>query len=177
MAIITVNKDNSNLTLTVNTLQIVDTLSKQTDYITEKSKGIYIYYNLSTNCLYTSVPVGLEQYLGWGSTERESIVRWIPTFNDYYNSNCLQNYINWLHGNFNVYTILYGQLDILGDVNKPAHILIDAHFNCTPSICIGIYRKTLSIAGLQQTIAADLQKALQVNKHIRIDNGKLAVVV
>ena len=71
MAIITVNKDNSNLTLTVNTLQIVDTLSKQIDYITEKCKGIYIYYNLSSNCLYTSVPICLEHYLGWGATERE----------------------------------------------------------------------------------------------------------
>ena len=68
-------------------------------------------------------------------------------------------------------------MDIIGDVTKPAHLILDAHFNCTASICVGIYRNSLSVVGLQRVIAADLQKVLQDCKYIHIDNGRLTVVV
>lgn len=175
--IITINKDNSSLTLSVNTLQIVDMLSKQTDYVTDKSKTINIYYNIAYNCLYVATPVCLERYLGWGSTEQESITKWINSFVDYGTNNCLQTYLNWLNGNFSNYTILYGQRDLIGSTNKPLHLIIDARFRCCPSICIGLYDKGITVVGLQQQIATDLQRALQDSKHIRIDNGRLAVIV
>lgn len=177
MSIITISKDNTSLCLNVNVLQLVDMLSKQSDYINDKSKVIYIYYNIAANSLYVSTPISLEKNMGWGANEKDSIRRWIPTFNDYCNGNCLQGYLNWLHGNFGTYAILYGKMDLIGEISKPSHLILDAHFNCTASICVGIYRNSLSVVGLQRVIAADLQKVLQECKYTRIDNGRLTVVV
>ena len=176
MAIITVTKDNATICLNVNTIQIINTLSAQIDYVKEKSKGIPIYYNIVANCLYVANAESLELTLGWDNFDKCSIMDWIPTFVDYGQENCMRTYLNWLHGNFGTFTIMYGQKDIIGNVTKPSHILLDAFYNCNPSICIGIYSKNISIVGLQQTLALDLQKVLNENKYIRIYNGKLTVI-
>lgn len=176
--IITINKDNSSLSINVNTLQVVDMLSRQTDYLDEKAKSsIHIYYNIYYNCLYIATPIALGRYMGWNNDECDNIKKWVNSFIDYGPDNCLRTYLNWLTGNFNAYTILYGQRDIIGCTNKPSHLIVDARFNCTASICIGIYDKTIAVVGLQQQITMDLQNALQTCKYIRICNGKLAVVV
>lgn len=177
MAIITINKDNCSLALNVNTLQVVNMLSQQTDYLTDKTKNIYLYYNIECNCIYVSYPASLEVTTAWDGYDKDSVMNWIPAFSNYGNGNCLQGYLHWLHATYGIYTILYGRLDVVGNIKKAAHLIIDANYRCTASICIGIYDVSLSVVGLQQQIAIDLQKVLQECKYIRIYNGKLAVVV
>ncbi len=176
--VISLNKDNTNLSLNVNTLQIVDMLSKQTDYLSEIAKGlIRIYYNVQYNCLYVATPLSLGKYMNWNDDECKYIKEWVSSFLDYGPNNCLRTYVQWLNSNLGSYAILYGSRDIIGHTNKASHLIVDARLGFTASICIGVFNKDISIVGLQQKIATDLQTVLQNCKYIHIDHGRLSVIV
>ncbi len=177
MEMITIRKNTSSITFAVNVSPLIEMLSTQSDYISEQCKGIHIYYNIVYNRLYVATPIEMEKQMNWRNNEKISINDWISTFNDYGRATCYKSYMKWLTYNFGAYALVYGRKDILEDADKAAHIVIDARFYGTASICVGIYSRNLPVVALQQRIANDLQKALQDSKHIRIDNGKIIAVV
>lgn len=177
MEMITIRKNTSSITFAVDASILINMLSIQSDYLSEQCKGIHVYYNIVYNRLYVAVPIEMEKQMNWRSNEKISINDWISTFSDYGQDSCYKSYMKWLIDNFGAYALVYGRKDILEDVDKAAHIVIDARFYCTASICVAIYNRNLPVAGLQQRIANDLQKVLQDSKHIRLNNGKLMAVV
>ena len=177
MEMITIRKNTNSITFSVDASALINMLYMQSDYLSEQCKVIHVYYNIVYNRLYVAIPIEMEKQMNWRNNEKISINDWISTFSDYGCSTCYKSYMDWLYTNFGAYALVYGRKDILEDVNNPAHIIIDARFHCTSSICVGIYNKGLSVVGLQQRIADDLQKVLQESKHIRIDKGRLMAVV